>query len=603
MCGVVGFVSRERKANLIKEFVKKVEHRGPDNLDSKIIAVNNKFLHLGSARLSIRGGKSENMPMVSKMNNFIIYNGEIFDTKFLYSKLDSPISYISDTRMVLDLLDGDINNVSHLNGMFAFAYFDSINEKLYLCRDKLGIKPLFYIIKNDEIYFSSEIKSLIDTSNVSLEVSQDSVSKIFLFNGLKVDHNLGGIKSVKPGELIEFDLKKNTTSSRIFKIENANSDLDLDFNELFKLVISDHLEADTPVDLFLSGGIDSSLIALTVKKELNREVRHFSLAFEDLSYDESELIKRIASDLNLDSLIFKFEKKNIDSYVSEAIQNMNSLVLDYSFIPTYILSKLSSKHTKAVLSGDGADELFGGYEWYRGIYYYNLLPFSLKKYIFNLVRSLDLNGQNYGYSTIYDKINLFFKYISNDPYVQMLIWQSPYSNFQKKDADIISNEIQAIVSENNLISENLRNIDLNNYLYSNILPKVDTASMANSLEVRPPFLDERIVKFALSNKNTNKIKFNTKQFLKNHLKNTNLSYLNNYKKHGFGFPVAWWLKNYGLEEIRQMYKDNSLIYLDKDKQHVNNLVNKKNININEYRELWSYYIVSKWFKNNNIKVT
>lgn len=603
MCGVVGFISNKKNLDLINKFVEKVEHRGPDNLDSKIIELNNKYIHLGSSRLSIRGGLSENMPMISKNNNYIVYNGEIFDLNLLKSKINSPAIYKSDTRIILDLLDENVQNISDFNGMFAFAYLNQSSQKLYLSRDKLGIKPLFYLKnKSNEIFFSSEMSSLISIANEDISVTQENLNNLLLFNGINKSADFGKIKSVMPGELIEIDIKNdNKVSSNIFKIKNNYENES--FEDLINEVINDHLDADTPVDLFLSGGIDSSLIALFVKDNLNRKVRHFSLTFEEKSYDESIIIEKISSSLNLESTIFKFDNKNINEYVSDAINNMNSIVLDYSFIPTFILSKLTSEYSKAVLSGDGADELFGGYEWYRAIKYYNLLPKSIKNFIFQLIKGMSFKNKNNGYLTFYQKVNLFFKYFSDDPYVQILIWQSPYSQFKDSDINELKNEISNYINKKETLSQNLRNIDLNNYLYTNILPKVDIASMANSLEVRPPFLDERMVQFAISNKDTNNVSFkNSKLYLRNQLEKTKLNYLNNYEKHGFGFPLVSWFKSYGLEEVKQMYTDNNLVYLERDQNYVKSLIHSKNLNFNNYRELWSYYVISKWLNKNNIKV-
>lgn len=603
MCGVVGFVSNKKNTELINKFVEKVEHRGPDNSDSKIIELNNKFIHLGSSRLSIRGGSSENMPMMSKNHNCIVYNGEIFDINLLKSRFNSSSVYKSDTRIILDLLDQNVQNISDFNGMFAFAYLNQLNQKLYLCRDKLGIKPLFYLQnESNEIFFSSEMSSLISIANEDISVTQDTLNKLLLFNGLAPSAEFGKIKSVQPGELIEIDLKNdNKISSNFFKIKNNYKNES--FEDLFKEVINDHLDADTPVDLFLSGGIDSSLIALIVKEKLNKKVRHFSLTFEEKSFDESIVIKKISNSLNLESTIFKFDNKNINEYVNVAINNMNSIVLDYSFIPTFTLSKLTSEYSKAVLSGDGADELFGGYEWYRAMKYYNLLPKSVKNFLFQLINGLSFKNESNGYLTFYHKVNLFFKYLTDDPYVQMLIWQSPYSQFKDSDINELKKEINNYINKKETLSHNLRNVDLNNYLYTNILPKVDIASMANSLEVRPPFLDERIVQFAISNKDTNNVSFkNSKLYLRNQLEKTKLNYLNNYEKHGFGFPLVSWFKSYGLEEVKQMYTDNNLVYLERDQNYVKSLIHSKNLNFNNYRELWSYYVISKWLNKNNIKV-
>ena len=348
MCGVVGFVSNKKNLDLINKFVEKVEHRGPDNSDSKIIELNNKFIHLGSSRLSIRGGSSENMPMMSKNHNYIVYNGEIFDINLLKSKINSPATYKSDTRIILDLLDENVQ-IYRILMECLHLHIEPIKSKIISSRDKLGIKPLFYLRnESNEIFFSSEMSSLISIANEDIRITQETLNNLLLFNGLTLSAEFGKIKSVKPGELIEIDLKNdNKISSNIFKIKNNYENES--FEDLIKEVINDHLDADTPVDLFLSGGIDSSLIALIVKEKLNKKVRHFSLTFEEKSFDESIVIKKISNSLNLESTIFKFDNKNINEYVNDAINNMNSIVLDYSFIPTFTLSKLTSEYSKAVI--------------------------------------------------------------------------------------------------------------------------------------------------------------------------------------------------------------------------------------------------------------
>ena len=162
----------------------------------------------------------------------------------------------------------------------------------------------------------------------------------------------------------------------IDSITETNKEID-SFEDLMEIVVQDHLNADTSVDLFLSGGIDSSILAYFIKTKLEKDVRHFSMTFSNRSFDESTTIKKISSTLGLESKIFTFDDNLIDQYVSESINNMGSLVLDYSFVPIYLLSKHTSQYTKAVLSGDGADGFCD--EWYRGILYHQFLPFSIQK--------------------------------------------------------------------------------------------------------------------------------------------------------------------------------------------------------------------------------
>ena len=160
MCGIVGFISENRNTNLIDNFVKDIEHRGPDSKNHLIVEVHKKYLHIGSARLAIRGGSKENMPMESESKNILAYNGEVFDMDILEKTLGNNINYPSDTRLLLDLFSHNIENVKKVNGMFAFAFYDNIKQKLYLGRDLLGIKPLYYAIKRMAT-FSSPLKFLL----------------------------------------------------------------------------------------------------------------------------------------------------------------------------------------------------------------------------------------------------------------------------------------------------------------------------------------------------------------------------------------------------------------------------------------------------------
>ena len=604
MCGVVGFISENRNTNLIDNFVKDIEHRGPDSKNHLIVEVDKKYLHIGSARLAIRGDSKENMPMESDSKNILAYNGEVFDMDILKKTLNNNINYPSDTRLLLDLFSYNIENVKKVNGMFAFAFYDNSKKKVYLGRDLLGIKPLYYVIKkNGDIFFSSEISSLLKNSSGEYSLNQDSLIDIFLFNGLNSNRDfIKGIKTVKPGEIISIDLN-NLNNIETFKIDSfneTNNEID-SFEDLMEIVVQDHLNADTSVDLFLSGGIDSSILAYFIKTKLEKDVRHFSMTFSNKSFDESTTIRKISSTLGLESKIFTFDDNLIDQYVSESINNMGSLVLDYSFVPTYLLSKHTSQYTKAVLSGDGADEVFGGYEWYRGILYHQFLPFSIQKIIYRIIKNINITNKNLKYLSFTTKLKYFYKYLVNDPYVQMLIWQSSYQNFNDDSVNIISKEINNYLKSQDKKINSYREIDLNYFLKTNVLPKVDIASMANGLEVRPPYLDYRIINFAKNNPRSNEVNLkNTKLFLRKYIKNTELSFLNNLKKQGFGFPLSKWMNEYGLEYINQMFVDNELVFLEKDKIHLNSLLSKNNLTPNDERELWGYYVLSKWCKNNKI---
>lgn len=604
MCGIVGFTSNQINEQKIQNFTKEVSHRGPDKSDYKILKSGNKYIHLGSSRLAIRGDERESMPMKNTIGNHLIYNGEIFDTEIIKDKLENK-TYFGDTRMLLDVLTKNIKNISLINGMFAFSFYDKEKEKLFLARDKLGIKPLYYSIdSNDDIIFSSEVQSLIKYSDSKHYIQKDELSNLFIFNGITKKSNLiKNIKILEPGQLISFDTKDSSVKMELnFKNFDKYSLSDVDFDELLLTVLKDHLVADEKVDILLSGGIDSGLLAYVVKNLIGKDLNHFSLIFDDSSYSEEQNIKKIASTLSLQPNIFSFSNSNLIENVKEGIANMNSLVLDYSFIPTYVLAKEASNYTKAVISGDGADELFGGYEWYRGLKYFMLLPMPLKKIIEKLVNSINFPVKKYGYLNFNSKLDYFFKQIVSDPYMQMIIWQSPLATLNKRDIEKISKEISSHINSANSLEENYRNMDMNYFLYSNVLSKVDVASMANGLEVRPPFLDDRIVQFALEN-NTNSTSYlKTKLFLRSHIKNTEIEFLTQFKKHGFGFPLLKWFELGGYDEIKNMYYEKQLIYPENFSNNISNIFRNETLNLNNARELWAYYITSKWIDQNSLDI-
>ena len=604
MCGIIGFISKEADENKIKKITDLISHRGPDYQNYSVIQMNDKFLHLGSSRLSIRGSESENMPMIDDENNQLIYNGEIFDTEKIYKILGINKPFQSDTRLLFEYLKkmksyGDIKNI---NAMFSFAFYDQANKELIISIDKLGIKPLFYKIEKDTFFFSSEMRSLVSITNKN-NTSKEAISKLIYFGGnYHDDEFIENIHAVKPGEFIKIDSNLNIRKEKYFeKFEPSSYDNINFFDEIFPKIIDDHLQADLPVSLFLSGGIDSSLLAYYTKVKLGKNLNHFSVRFSESSYDESDIFNRVSKTLDLNKQEFMFPSNEIDGLVEESLNNMNNVVLDSSFVPTYYLCKNTAKHTKAVISGDGADELFGGYEWYRGIKYWELIPMPIKRVISDLFSKINFGGSS-SYLNLRNKINYFFKFIASDPYVQMLIWQSPSTKFDDKSINLISSRLKEYISVDSDFYNNLRNIDLGLYLYSNILPKVDTASMSVGLEVRPVFLDDRIIEYAFSLENSKNLSyFRNKIPLRKEIAKTNLDFLNKEKKHGFQFSLFNWSESVGKEYINRLYKSEYFNLYEAFLYEKEPLSNKQ-INSNILRMYWSVYVTNEWIIKNNIDI-
>lgn len=601
MCGVVGFTSKKRNIKLISELMEKLSHRGPDNKDYIEIKFGNSYLYLGSTRLSIRGDETCNMPLLNEDGNVIIYNGEIFDIKTLSNDFNLSLEK-NDTYFLLESLSKKEFNLNQVNGMYAFAFYNKLDDQLILARDRLGIKPLWYSFQDDDIFFSSEQNNLLALIEHK-ELSNKSIYNSLIFNGLSKGEGIfEEIKQLSPGHKLTLNSDK-TYSIEKFNLSRSNgiedqSNLLNKFENLMIEVLNDHLQADTEVDLLLSGGIDSGILAYLTKNKLKKNLRHFSVKFENKSFDESNTFQKLSKKLELDPIVFEIKNNDIPAIVNDALENMNSLVLDPSFIPTHFLSKKTSNYTKAVISGDGADEIFGGYEWYRAIKIKEGFPFFNNGLVAKFLKFIFENNNSTNYLGIPEKINSFYKSNHDDPLIQTLIWQSSLQNINDEVIEII---YQNVNSYTDLFSNNsLQNLDMNFYMYTNIIPKIDIAGMANGLEIRPPYLDDRIIEFG-KNIKTHTSLFKTKLFLREYIKNTDISFLNSKKKHGFAFPLSVWFKLQGYDYLNNKLKSNNE-FLDflKTKEDLSFLNSKLKLNNNELRLAWSIYVILNWLDKNEI---
>ncbi len=601
MCGVVGFTSKKRNTKLISELMKKLSHRGPDNKDYIEIKFGNKYLYLGSTRLSIRGNETCNMPLSNEDGNVIIYNGEIFDIKTLSDDYTLSLDK-NDTYFLLESLSQKGFNLNQVNGMYAFAFYNKLDDQLILGRDRLGIKPLWYSFQNDDIFFSSEQDNLLALIEHK-ELNNKNIYNSLIFNGLsKGDFIFEEIKQLSPGHKLTLNSDKTYSIekfnlSRTSKIEDQSNLLNK-FENLMIDVLDDHLQADTEVDLLLSGGIDSGILAYLTKNKLKKNLRHFSIKFENKSFDESNTFKKLSEKLDLDPIVFEIKNDDIPAIVNDAMENMNSLVLDPSFIPTHYLSKKTSNYTKAVISGDGADEIFGGYEWYRAIKIKENFPFLNNVLIAKFLKFIFENNNSKKYLGISEKINSFYKSNHDDPLIQTLIWQSSLQNINDEVIEIIDQNVNS--HTDSFLNNSLQNLDMNFYMFTNIIPKIDIAGMANGLEIRPPYLDDRIIEFG-KNLKTNTSLFKTKLFLREYIKNTDVSFLNSKKKHGFAFPLSVWFTLQGYDYLNNKLKSNDK-FLDflKTKEDLSFLNSKYKLNNNELRLAWSIYVILNWLEKNEI---
>ena len=599
MCGIIGFIADQKNQNLINNLTNSLSHRGPDKSDTAIIEYNDMYLHLGSSRLSITGLEDGDMPMTDSENNSLIFNGEIYGLDYLNHKLKNKLNSKSDTRHLFNFLkEKNPNMLSEINGMFAFAFYDSKRKKLILGRDKHGIKPLYYgSNKKYKLFFSSEMKPLLTQEILDKKLSPDSIDNYLMLGGLDAFSMVfEGVKSLNPGHFLEFDHNFQRELKYFNNDYESSNDISGNFEDIFKETLNDQLNAEVPVNLLLSGGIDSTLIATYAKKILNRDVTTYTLGYEDKKYDESLFAKKIANELGLHLNTFMFDRSKNPELIEEIITKLPGPIADPSIVPSYFLSKQVSNYTKVVITGDGADEIFGGYEWYRAAKISKILPNAFLPFAKILIKYFHSNEDNY--LSNLDKLSIFQTGQNQNLLIKLLLWQNyqPYLDLGKQ-IQFYSNYFQNLDLEIGNSLDDMRAIDFQNYLYTNILKKSDTSSMLNSLEIRPIFLDDRIIRFSNEHKfNSYFSVFQTKKFLKSELSRKYPNY-NFRQKHGFAHDFGDWPLKIAKEYLVKNWND-----IEQVNMMINYFEKNKSSNYLLSRYLWRYYSLFRWLDINKVSI-
>ncbi len=633
MCGITGFYIQGKdykRSNLnenLNEMTNSLSHRGPDdigtwlNLDNKI--------GLGQTRLSIRDlSKNGSQPMLSACGSYIIvYNGEIYDNnniKSLLEKKNIRLKSSSDTEVLLENISnfGLESALENSNGMFAFALLDIKKKKLFLIRDRMGIKPLFYYQDNNNFAFASEIKALKKFLNFKSSLNVDALNS-FLKYGFNRNYSsiYQNIKQVKPGEIIEIDqnliIKKKLywKTNNFFKDIKSNTSLTENINELESLIkdaVKIRLESDVEVGSFLSGGIDSSLISQVMSEVSEKKINTFSVGFIEKEYDESRDAREIAKYIGSNHHEILIGKKELLSVFDNLPNIYDEPFADSSQIPTAIVSNYARKYAGVILSGDGGDELFGGYTRYleakKQIDKKEDIEINLKKKIGRIILNLNPNCIKL-IEKLTKKHNLVeksknyleFNNKKNKTYLDFLCqWHNLNEILENQFiSDELKNETDYDFIKNDY--EKFMAYDLNEYLPNDILTKVDRASMNYGLEVRVPLLDYRIVKFSSRLKIDNKINSNyQKRILKEVLKKRIPNKLIKNKKVGFGIPIDEWLRSFLKERVDYLLSKECLgqnPYLNSANVQKLWFEHHKNIQ-NHGIKLWNIISFQNWINSN-----
>ena len=554
MCGIAGFLSNQFSKDDLIKMTSAIKHRGPDAQGH--FFDDNLNIGLGHRRLSIIDlSATANQPMTSHCGRYImVFNGEIYNYKEIAAELNISLNTNSDTEVILEAFSKwGVSFLDRLNGMFAIVIYDQQKKDLYLFRDRLGIKPLFYHWNANEFIFGSELKS-IKASGIQLKINKEIIPSYLHLGYIPQNHTIYqntfklpagsyGIIKNKEFNVHSFWSPENCIEKEpIANYQAAKKKLN---NEL-KLAVEKRLISDVPLGTFLSGGIDSSLVSAIASKQSNTKLNTFSIGFKDAQHNESKYATRVAKHLNTNHHEFILTQDDALGELEQIMDNFDQPFADSSALPTYLVSKMAKKHVSVCLSGDGGDELFmgyGSYNWAKRLS--NPLLWSLRKPISKLL-CFSPNPIHKRASWLFkgSKQNTKSHIFSQEQY---LFSEQEISTILKSSNSLNIDSLNKEPSINRVFtaSENQAFFDLSNYLKDDLLVKVDMASMQNSLEVRVPLLDHNVVSLAL---NINeKFKAHPNGTQKHILKEVLYDYVPkeyfDRPKWGFSIPLQNWLQN------------------------------------------------------------
>jgi len=589
ICGILNFSGEKVNQRVLEEMTSSLQHRGPDDCGF----YQQKNVGLGHRRLNIIDLATGKQPIFNENRRYaIIFNGEIYNYPELRKNLINrghKFSTKTDTEVIVHLYEdkGD-NCLDFLRGMFSFVIWDSEKKELFFARDRMGQKPFYYYLDNNKFIFASEIKAILK-NNLSLQMNIDAVVDLFKYQFIPSPRTIyKEIKKLPPGHFGKVGTN-GFFIRRYWDIPIKNDFLkDRDFPSITEELDSLLTEStnmrkisDVPLGAFLSGGLDSSLTVALMKKEANSEVKTFSIGFKEKSYDESPFSTKVSHQLKTVHKKFEVEYE-IDEVLELIIRQFDEPFGDSSAIPTYYLSKCTRENVTVALSGDGGDELFGGYNRYIaqkiGVKYLKFPPFFRKHGVEKIINCLPVSTGYYG-KNLSKKLKLFINaskriergchylpQVFNEREINNL-FDSNFLDFKETEYDdILYHKFKEADHFDDLTR--LMWLDLHYYLPDDIMVKVDRMSMLNSLEVRSPFLDHKVVEYVFNLPLEYKIKKYSTKYI---LKHIGMKYLPrnivNRKKQGFMVPLDIWFKS----SLKARFQDSVMSNKIFNTKHIENI--------------------------------
>lgn len=617
MCGIAGFTTKNWSAppERIQEATATLIHRGPDQQG----VFHSNLFALGAARLKIIDLDHGNQPILTEDGDGgIVFNGEIYNhfaVRAELEKLGHRFESHSDTETVLRAFQQwDKDCFCRLRGMFALAVWSKSRKRIVLARDRMGIKPLYIAQRGEDLFFGSELKALFVHPQLDRRISLAGLDCYLALNYIPSPWTMvEGIEKLAPGEWLEWiDGQVSTGAywrlpfgvSNTYTLDSAKEELD----GLLQDAIREHLISDVPLGVWLSGGVDSSTILHYAAKASNSQLKTFSISFRGRSFDETPYVSRAAKQYETDHTELDLTpEEDLEGTIEKFAYYSDEPSADAGALPVWFLSKLCKEKTTVALSGEGADELFGGYLTYRA----NRLA-TRARHLPGSLLQIALAGFSY-WPVSDDKISFEYKvrrFLEGalmPPARAHVYWNGTFSDAEKEALvrEPLPGSLKRVLSEMGDLPETPDDLapylwlDQKYYLADDILTKSDRMSMAHSVEVRPPFLDHRIVEFAAKLPASLKIRgTQQKVILKELMKEKLPREILQRPKMGFDIPAHEWLRGplrtlltdalqYGARECGGLFRSEVL-----DKCFRLHLERKANLGYH----LWGLLILFLWMK-------
>ncbi len=599
MCGIVGFINNKpEKETIIKKMSKKIEHRGPDGegfyIDDKCA--------LAHRRLAIIDLNTGKQPIYNEDESVVIvYNGEVYNFQELRDALEKK-NHVFKTKTDTEVIihgyeEWGYDVAKHLRGMFSFAIWDKNKNELFLARDGFGIKPLYYGLFNDTFMFSSEPKAFLANPDFDKKLNENILSAYLCFNSVPTSETFfKGVFRLEPGSYLLYKEGKIEIKS-FFRLNfdeknNSMEDITKDITKAMENSVKYHQISDVEVGSFLSSGIDSSYIVSLAKPD-----KTFTVGYDNPKFDEIKYAKDLSNKLNIKN----YSKKiTMDEYIDAfpKIQYyMDEPLADPSAIALYFVSEIASKKVKVVLSGEGADELFAGYNSYQqelSMHWYMRIPYFIRHGI-SLIAGLFPDAK--GFNFLYRRGQKLENYNIG---LGRVFWDKEANSIVKLKNQIKTKDIVKKVYkdyENNSTLVQRQAIDYYYWLVNDFLHAVDRNTMMFGLEARTPFLDKKVYEVARKLPSYAKINKNTtKVALRKAAQGVIPTEAYKKKKLGFPVPLKEWIKTDKLYNLikEKFESDNAKKFFD-TRKILKLLDNHKNGKKDNYKKIWTIYTFLVWY--------